>query len=121
MCFERVCMAHVNQIKAALGIDRISTQFYSWRSKNSLPKAQIDMVLERADGIINLCEIKYSEAEYSLDNAESIKLRNRTEAFRQETATKAALWPTLVTTYGLHKGVHSSTFVETITLDDLFK
>lgn len=121
LCFERVCMAHVNQIKAAIGIDRISTQFYSWRSKHSTPKAQIDMVLERADGIINLCEMKYSEAEYSLDNTENIKLRNRTEAFRQETATKAALWPTLITTYGLHEGVHSSTFVATITLNDLFK
>ena len=121
LCFERVCMTHVTQIKKALGIDRISTKFYSWQSKQSQPKAQIDMILDRADGIVNLCEMKYSEAEYSINNTEMIKLRNRAAAFKQETGAKSALWPTLITTYGLKDGMHSSTFVATLTMDDLFK
>lgn len=121
LCFERVCMTHVTQIKKALGIDRISTKFYSWQSKQSQPKAQIDMILDRADGIINLCEMKYSEAEFSMNNTETIKLRNRAAAFKQETGAKGALWPTLITTYGLKDGMHSSTFVETLTMNDLFK
>ena len=121
LCFERVCMTHVTQIKKGLGIDRISTKFYSWQSKQSQPKAQIDMILDRADGIINLCEMKYSEAEYSISNTETIKLRNRAAAFKEETCTKGALWPTLITTYGLKDGIHSSTFIATLTMDDLFK
>jgi hypothetical protein len=121
LCFERVCMTHVTQIKKALGIDRISTKFYSWRSKESQLKAQIDMILDRADGIINLCEMKYSDAEFSMNNAETIKLSNRAASFKQETGAKGALWPTLITTYGLKDGMHSSTFVETLTMDDLFK
>ena len=107
--------------KKALGIDRISTKFYSWQSKQSQPKAQIDMILDRADGIINLCEMKYSDAEFSMNNAETIKLRNRAATFKQETGAKGALWPTLITTYGLNDGMHSSTFVATLTMDDLFK
>jgi hypothetical protein len=120
LSFERLCMAHVAQIKQALRIDRIATKFYSWRSKSINPKAQIDMVLERADGIINIFEMKFSEAEYMLNKEEDEKLRSRVAKFRTETGVKEALWPTLVTTYGLKNGIHSSTFVATLTMDDLF-
>ena len=121
LSFERVCLTHVQQIKQALHIDRISTQFYSWRSQKSTPKVQIDMVLDRADGIINLFEIKYSEADFRLDNDEAKKLQNRIAAFRNETKTKKALWLTLLTTYGLNEGRYSSTFVSILTMDDLFQ
>lgn len=120
LSFERVCMTHVQQIKQALHIDRISTHFYSWRSQKDTPKAQIDMVLDRADGIINLFEIKYSETDFRLDNDETKKLQNRMVAFRNETKTKKALWLTLLTTYGLNEGRYSSTFVSVLTMDDLF-
>lgn len=119
LSFERLCMAHVPQIKLAMHLDRIATKFYSWR-KNTSPKAQIDMILERADNIINIFEMKYSESEYTLDKEEDVKLRKRVDAFRKETGAKEALWPTLITTYGLTRGVHSSTFVATLTMDDLF-
>lgn len=120
LSFERLCMAHVSQIRQAMHLDRIATRCYSWRSKRITPKAQIDMILERADNIINVFEIKYSEAEYTLDKEENSKLRNRIEAFRKETEAKEALWPTLITTYGLTQGTYSSTFVATLTMDDLF-
>ncbi|MDO4309836.1 MAG: ATP-binding protein [Prevotella sp.] len=121
LCFERICMSHVTQIKEALHIDRISTKFYSWRSKQSVPKAQIDLILERADGVINLFEIKYSEADFTLDNTENKKIRNRVEAFRLESGVRESLWPTLITTFGLRDGIHTSTFVTILTMDDLFR
>ncbi|MBQ5532393.1 MAG: ATP-binding protein [Bacteroidales bacterium] len=120
LSFERLCMNHISQIKQVMHLDNIATKCYSWRSRKTTPKAQIDMILERADNIINIFEIKYSEAEYTLDKEEEGKLRNRIEAFRKETEAKQALWPTLITTYGLTKGVHSSTFVAILTMDDLF-
>jgi hypothetical protein len=52
-------MAHISQLKQALGIDKIATEYYSWRSKNSSNGAQIDLFIERADRIINMCEMKY--------------------------------------------------------------
>lgn len=121
LSFERACMAHVAQIKQALGIERIATKFYSWRSHTQEHRAQIDMILERADNIINIMEIKYSESNYALDTEESRKMRNRVEVFRSETGVRQTLWPTLITTYGLQPGVHSSTFVSTLTMDDLFR
>ena len=121
LSFERLCMSHASQIKQALRLDRIATKIYSWRSKSGKPKTQIDMILERADGIINIFEMKYSDEEYSLDKDEKEKLRNRIARFRKETEVKEALWPTLLTTYGLKKGIHSDTFVATLTMDDLFQ
>ena len=65
-------------------------------------------------------QVFYS-TEYTLDKEENNKLRRRMEAFRKETGAKEALWPALVTTYGLANGIHSSTFTAIITMDDLFK
>ena len=86
-----------------------------------MPKAQIDLILERADGVINLFEIKYSEADFTLDNTENKKIRNRVEAFRLESGVRESLWPTLITTFGLRDGIHTSTFVTILTMDDLFR
>lgn len=120
LAFERVCMAHINQIKHALGIDRIATQYYSWRSKDSKQGAQIDLLIERADRVINLCEIKYSESEYRLAKEENIKMRNRKDDFIDETGTKLSVYPTMITTYGLRSNEYSGGIVAQVTMDDLF-
>jgi AAA+ ATPase superfamily predicted ATPase len=103
LAFERVCMAHIPQIKRCLGIDRIGTEYYSWRSKTSENGSQIDLLIERADRIINLCEIKYSTTPYSIDKSEEMKLRIRQSDFAEETGTKYAIFPTMITTYGIRK------------------
>ena len=120
LAFERVCMAHINQIKHALGIDRIATQYYSWRSKDSKQGAQIDLLIERADRVINLCEIKYSESEYRLAKEENIKMRNRKDDFIDETGTKLSVYSTMITTYGLRSNEYSGGIVAQVTMDDLF-
>ena len=120
LAFERVCMAHIRQIKHALGINRIETQYYSWRSKDSVQGAQIDLIIERADRIINLCEIKYSDSQYRITKSEDLKLRNRQADFIDETKSKLAIHPTFITTYGLRDNEYSGGIVAQITLDDLF-
>ena len=66
LSFERVCMLHIPQIKKTLGIDRIHTEYYSWRSRESMPAAQIDLIIDRAENLTNVCEIKYSHLPFSL-------------------------------------------------------
>jgi hypothetical protein len=121
LAFERVCMAHIPQIKRALGIDRIATEYYSWRSKESENGAQIDLLLERADRVINLIEIKYSNAPYTLTKEEDMKIRTRQSDFVTETGTKHAIFPTIITTFGLRENKYSGLIQSEITLDDLFK
>ena len=120
LAYERVCMAHILQIKRALGIDRIAAEYYSWRSKESADGAQIDLLIERADRVINLCEVKYSAGRYSLSKEEEMKLRIRMGDFVEETGSKQAIFPTLITTFGLKPNMHSGIVQSEVVLDDLF-
>ena len=120
LAYERVCMAHIPQIKRALGIDRIAAEYYSWRSKESADGAQIDLLIERADRVINLCEVKYSAGRYSLSKEEEMKLRIRLGDFVEETGSKQAIFPTLITTFGLKPNLHSGIVQSEVVLDDLF-
>ena len=120
LAFERVCMAHIPQIKRCLGIDRIGTEYYSWRSKTSENGSQIDLLIERADRIINLCEIKYSTTPYSIDKSEEMKLRIRQSDFAEETGTKYAIFTTMITTYGIRKNAYSGYIQAEVPLDALF-
>lgn len=121
LAFERLCMAHIPQIKEALGIQRIRTEYYSWRSKESVPAAQVDLIIERADQIISLCEIKYSKGAYAIDAKEEERLRNRMTDFADETKIKEAVQLVMITTYGLKENAHSSEVTDRVVLDDLFK
>ena len=120
LAYERLCMAHIPQIKNALHIDSIQTNFYSWRSKQSDPAVQIDLIIERADQVINVCEVKYSQKEYTIDKDEDLRLRNRCGSFKEETKTRAAIHPVLVTTFGMKQNMYSDYISAEVILDDLF-
>lgn len=124
MSFERVCLAHINQIKIILRFDRISTQFYSWRSKTDVAShekgAQIDIIIDRADDMINVCEVKYSKSQYELTKSEFDKLQNRINRFRGETKTKKGVILTMITTEDLLPNKYANDIDSQITLNDLF-
>ena len=119
LAFEHVCMAHIGQVRHALGLDRIAVEYYSWRSSTN-QKAQVDMIIERADRLINLCEIKYTQSEYVITAEEDQKFRNRTAAFTREAKTKYGILPTWITTYGLFKNEYSTAVQYQVLMDDLF-
>jgi len=118
--FEQVCLSHAEQIKQALGIATISTEISSWRSRQVSPGAQIDLLIDRKDGIVNLCEMKYSMAEYVITAREEAALRNKIAVFGTETCTHKALHLTMVTTYGVSRNSHSGIVHSEVTMDGLF-
>ncbi len=120
LTYERICMAHIPQIKRALRIDGISTLSYSWRSKTTLPAVQIDIIIERADRIVNVCEVKYSQDEYELNKEEYERISRRASTFIKETGLRYTPWSTLITTTGLAKGKYTAMIQSVVTLDDLF-
>ena len=119
--YERICMAHIWQIKHALRIDAISTLNYSWRSKTTTPAAQIDIIIERADKIVNICEVKYSHDEYNLDKEEYDKICKRKNTFIQETGLRHTPWITMITTEGVAQGKYSEMIQSQVKMDDLFE
>jgi AAA+ ATPase superfamily predicted ATPase len=118
--FEQVCLTHIDQIKRKLGITGVQCKSASWRSRTADPGAQIDLLIERKDQIINLCEMKYSTEEFSIDKSYSQTLRNKVSAFREETKTRKAIHLMMVTTYGLKHNEYSGMVQNEIVIDDLF-
>lgn len=128
LSFERVCLAHAEQIKRALGISGVRTKLYAWRSQNVGGKngagahgAQIDLLIERADNAVNICEMKYSASEYEIDREESRRMLNRRDRFISEERCKGAVYLTFVTTCGLAHNMYWNDVQSEVTLDDLFK
>lgn len=123
LAFERVCLLHSEQIKKALGISGVITNEYSWRTAatDEHPGAQIDLLIDRSDKVINLCEIKYSDNPYTIDKKYMENLRNKVALFRQITKTRKGIALTMITSSGLLKNSYSMNNIHSqITADDLF-
>ena len=122
LAFERLCLAHTQQIKAGLGISGVLSNIYSWRKETDEngSGAQIDLLIDRNDQVINICEMKYSLSEFSIDAEYERNLRNKKSAFIDATHTRKAVHLTMVTTYGVRQNAHSGILQKVITLDDLF-
>ena len=118
--FEILCLLHIQQIRKALGISGVMTEIYSWKSKSYDPGAQIDLVIERGDRVINLCEMKYASSEYVIDKAYDLNLRNKRSAFIAETRTLKTAHTTMITTYGLRRNAYQAGIPFEVRLDDLF-
>lgn len=125
LAFERVCMQHVAQIKNKLGISGVLTEINSWYCKADPDRgvfgSQIDMLITRKDQVINLCEMKYSGSEYTITEKVDKSIRNKINDLRVLTNTKFAIYPTIITTYGLVNNSYSDSIQSVITLDDLFQ
>jgi len=123
--FENVCLSHVRQIKKALGISGILTEESSWQHRahsKSDQGAQIDLLIDRPDGVVNLCEMKHSSTPFVIDKKYAQWLRERAEVFRRATGTPKTLFNTFVTTRGVARNVYSEELVAMqVTADALFE
>jgi AAA+ ATPase superfamily predicted ATPase len=119
--FEQVCLAHLPQIKRKLGIAGVLTNTASWRSSESDNGAQIDLLIERNDKVINLCEMKYVQEQYVIDKKQDENLRNKRAAFKRETKTRKAIHLTMITTYGVKRNEYRGNIQSEVTMDDLFE
>lgn len=123
LAFEALCLKHVGALKRALGIAGVDTVEASWatRPRGERDGAQIDLVIDRADRCTNLCEMKFSEAEFVIDKAYARELRHKRDAFREETGSKKSLFLTLVTSHGVRDNEYARELVaKSLTLDALF-
>lgn len=123
--FESVCHKHTVQIKRALGIEGVLTEESYWRyqpAKNSDQSgAQIDLLLDRQDRCINICEMKFAGDEFVIDKKYANELDNKVNIFRSQTGTKKTLFLTLVTTYGVKRNdYYIGRILGEVVMKDLF-
>lgn len=114
--FEQLCLHHIRQIKRKLGINGVQSDVCAWKGEGG----QIDLLIDRRDQTINLCEMKFSQGEFEITKPYDEHLRERAEAFRAATKTRKALHQTFVTTYGVKRNMYSGNVQSEVTLDDLF-
>ena len=123
LAFERVCLLHTRQIKEKLGIGGVVSSEYAWSvpATSEHPGTQIDLLIDRNDDVINLCEMKYSKAAFSINSDYDETLQRRCDIFKSETKTPKAVHLTFITSTGLVRNAYSFDIQNTITADDLFK
>ena len=120
--FENVCFNHIEQIKQALGISGISSKQSAWSKRQDDEEGtQIDMIIERKDNIVNMCEMKFYNKKYSVDKNYHEKLVNRRDLLEEMLPKRMAIHNTLITTEGLNYNEYGNFFDNVIVLDDLFK
>jgi hypothetical protein len=118
--FEELCFAHIQQIKNRLGIAGVSSTTAAWIVENSGHKQQIDMLIDRTDNIVNLCEIKFYAGAFTIDKQYDAVLRDRTQTLIERIPRKKTVHLTMLSSYGLKQNEYSGQVQSTVTLDDLF-
>lgn len=119
--FEHVCFNHIEQIKHALGISGVITEHSAWSQRaDDKDGMQIDLLIERSDNVINMCEIKFTSNDFNVDKSYYKVLLSRAERLREMVSPKISVQSTLITTYGLKHNEYSSAFNNCITMDELF-
>lgn len=125
LAFEQVCMDHILQIKRKLEIGGVLSNEYAWSigtdEEKGIDGAQIDLILDRRDRVVSICEIKYSIKPFGIDKDYDIKLRNKIGTFVTATDCTKTVQLVMVTTYGLKDSKYNSIVNAQILLDDLFK
>ena len=121
--FEQVCKDHFRQIKKKIGISGILCSESGWSvpATDEHSGAQIDMLIDRRDKVISICEMKFANNEYQITKDYDEKLRNKISVFRAVTKTKKALQLVMITTYGLTRVMYSNGIQCQVVLDDLFE
>lgn len=115
--FEMICYKHFDSIKRGLKCDQIDSSYYSWSNEN----AQIDLVIDRNDNIVNLCEIKFYNDVFTIDSGYAAKLRNKETQFQTDTRTKKGISTVMLTTWGI-TGTHRIGLVtKSLTMECLFE
>jgi AAA+ ATPase superfamily predicted ATPase len=115
--FETLCLKHIQQIKKALRIDAIYTTSSSWFNEN----AQVDLLIDRSDNVMQLCEMKFYNAVFTIDKSYYLNLKNKIAALQQHTKTRKNIFVTLITSYGIKENEYSKELVHShLGMDVLF-
>ncbi len=118
--FETICMKHVEEIKDALRISGIHSSEGSWIGKGDESGAQVDLLIDRDDNVINLCEMKFSNAPFRIDKKYATELSAKVRAFTSATRTRKSVFVTFITTYGLERNAYSAQIVQNELTSDTF-
>jgi uncharacterized protein len=121
--FESICLKHLSEIKKALGISGVfstSSNFYQ-KGEDGMDGCQIDLLIDRNDQVINLCEIKWSATEFVISKSAAVDLRKKVALFKHYSKTKKQVFLTFISTFGLIQNQNSLGLIDkSVDLEDIF-
>lgn len=116
LAFENLCLKHSAAVERTLGISGIETQISAWLHAN----AQIDLLIDRADDVISVCELKFTDTPFTITKKYATQLRDKLRVFKDQTGTKKTLHLVFVTSYGLTDNRYANELVDcAVTMDAL--
>lgn len=118
--FEMLCLCQIDRIKAAIGIADVSTRTCSWTGSRDGKKVQIDLLIDRKDDTINLCEMKFTHGKFTINKDYAEKLQDKIDVFISETETKKNVLLILITSNGIAPNAYADMVQKEVTLDQLF-
>lgn len=121
--FEDACLMHIEQIKKAMNVSGVSSENSAWTMQGTDASVgmQIDLIINRSDRVVNLCEMKFVNAFFEVKKDYEMVLRERLKFIQEKVGVRSNVQMTLVTTFGLKQGLHSGIFQKVITVDSLFE
>lgn len=121
--FEQVCKDHMELIKKGLGVNGVISDISSWSKKGDDEEkgAQVDIVIDRNDRVISLCEVKFYSCPFEIDKDYDEKLKTKVSVFREETKTNKTIQVVMITTYGIKKNKYSNYVGRVIDMNRLFE
>ena len=120
LAFENICFQHVPQIKRALGISGVHSSQSAWLLRGKEENAQIDLLIERNDHVINVCEIKFYSDAFTVDKSYYKEVLHRQEILIGFISPRTSVYQTLISAYGLKRNEYSGVFAQVVSMDDLF-
>lgn len=122
LAFENVCFNHIRQIKKALGISGVISTHSAWSKRaDDTEGTQIDMIIERRDNVVNMCEVKFYGDEFAVSRDYHLTLMRRQELLSKMIPKRSVIHSILITTFGLAYNEYSGDFLQTVTLADLLE
>lgn len=122
LAFENVCLSHIEQIKRALGVSGVFSQHYPLLIRNEKKAvAQIDMILDRADNVVNLCELKFHSAPFTITKSDDLIFRGRIEALASQLPARKTIHFTMISSFGIVNNPYSGIVQKELTMDSLFE
>lgn len=122
--FESLCLKHIDAIKEALKIGGIYAEpsSFIFQGNDVLPGTQIDLLIDRNDHVINICEIKFHKKTFAITKAYAEQLRNKISIFSEVSKTKKQIFLTAITTFGILDNTYSQELVDNdFTMEVLFE
>jgi len=117
--FENICHLHIHQVKKALGISGVYAETSSWVDNNR--DVQIDMLIDRRDHVISICEIKFATGVYTIAKSYKAKLERKINVFKENTGTRKTIFLAMITIFGVAVNINSTGLVQNeVKMDDLF-